>query len=351
LQRIEIDGSLGEGGGQILRTALSLAAIYRKSVRIYNIRAGRQQPGLRPQHLQAVLAVSKISGGSVRGANIGSTEIEFSSEKSLPKSYTGILDTGTAGSITLIAQTVVPISIFGHVDLSVEIRGGTEVPNSPTIDYLSELVVPVYRKLGANLELKLKRRGYYPEGGGSVTLNCSRVFDPLPIDFTPQEKLFTNILSASRLLPPHVVARQAERAEKILKVQNVKIGNVVTDTEGDSLSPGSSILVYRRGDSTFVGASSLGERGKKAEVVGEEASRNFLNGTKFVPSVDPHMADMLVTLLSCVPGKSVFKTSILTDHFLTNCEIAKRLIDCEIRTEKTEELWHVEVVGSPEKPN
>jgi RNA 3'-phosphate cyclase len=354
LQVVEIDGSFGEGGGQILRTTLSLAAIYGRSVKITKIRAKRKDPGLRPQHVQSVLSAAKISGGEIKGANIGSTEIEFSPGK-LPESFTGIIETGTAGSVTLIAQTIIPISIFGKVDLDLEIRGGTEVPHSPTVDYLVRLVKPIYEKLGARLEINLKQRGYYPRGGGSIALKCSpSSFDLEPIEFSTQDvrgNHTCNILSVSRLLPRHVADRQATSARAALSHHRYRAVKTEFDPEGDSLSPGSSILVYERGDAVFIGSSSLGERGKKAEIVGEEAGRNFLKEIQYSPNVDSHLADMLVTLLSCIPGRSDFNTSFLTDHFSTNCEITKKLTGCNISTKKFGELWHVEIVGSPEKPN
>jgi len=351
LSIVEIDGSIGEGGGQILRTSLTLASILGKPVRIVKIRAGRREPGLRPQHLQALLAASSISRGTVNGANVGSTEIEFFPSK-LPKKYTGIIDTGTAGSIPLIAQTIIPISIFGGVELEVEIRGGTEVPNSPTIDYLSKLVLPIYSFLGGKVDLTLKRRGYYPRGGGSVIVRASKVSEQKLLNLEPALESQCMILSVSRSLPSHVAERQAESAKRKLEQSNLEVSRVKLDSSGDSLSPGSSILVYATESSKFVGASSLGDRGKKAEAVGEEAANNFLNEMNTGPCVDSHLADMLVTLLSCVPSKSTFTTSFLTDHFSTNCVVAEKLTGCKVKTEKFSSSWRVEIVGFlTEKPN
>ena len=331
---------------------MSLAAIFKKPIKIINIRAKRRDPGLKPQHLQSVLVASRICGGTVRGADLGSTEIEFV-PGNVREKYSEVIDTGTAGSISLIAQTIMPISIFGNIDLNVEIRGGTEVPKSPTIDYLDRLVLPIYEKLGADASLEIKRRGYYPRGGGVVTLKSSRKRNPSPleIDTSFPEKVPSNILSVSRHLPEHVARRQAETAGNILSQHENGIPVIEIDSSGESFSPGSSITIYKRGSSTFIGSSSLGERGKKAELVGEEAALDFLKETKSTPNVDSHLADMLVTLLSCVVGKSKFRTSTLTTHFTTNCEVAKKLTGCEIQVKKSELSWAVEIDGSPEKPN
>jgi RNA 3'-terminal phosphate cyclase (ATP) len=286
----------------------------------------------------------------VRGASVGSTEIEFLPGR-LPRKFSGLLDTGTAGSISLIAQTIIPVSIFGGVDLDVEIRGGTEVPNAPTIDYLIRLMIPVYRNLGAEIDLNLKRRGYYPKGGGSVVLRTSKRENSKPIEFISDQIAKSNILSVSRQLPEHVAKRQAESAQQLLRKKGIDVSTAELDLAGDSLSPGSSILIYYVSSSSFIGAASLGQKGKKAELVGEEAAEIFARELNFKPSVDSHLADMLVTLLSCVPGRSRFRTSFLTSHFLTNCEVAKKLAGCDVQTQKSGDAFLVEIVGSPEKPN
>lgn len=347
---IEINGSTGEGGGQILRTSITLAAVLGKSIRISKIRAGRKEPGLRPQHLQAMLAAAKIGGGTVKGAYVGSTEIEFESGR-LPEKFSGTIDTRTAGSISLIAQTILPVSIFGGVSLDVKIVGGTEVPNSPTLDYLSRIVLPVYAKLGAKVELKMNQRGYYPRGGGSVRVNCEPRKNPRPIEILGDEKLSANIFSVSSLLPRHIAERQADSAAKLLEKNSAKIGIVQVET-GSAASPGSSLLIYETdANSKFVGASSLGEKGKRAESVAEEAARDFLKESPDA-SVDSHLADMLVTLCACLPGKSVYRAPFLTEHFSTNCLVAEKLSGCKIKTEKIGGVFRVEIIGrEPEKPN
>jgi RNA 3'-terminal phosphate cyclase (ATP) len=353
LELIEIDGSLGEGGGQILRTSLSLSTLLNKPIMISNIRAGRREPGLRPQHLQAVLAASKISDGTVRGAKIGSTQIEY-----VPGNRSGpfreTIDVGTAGSVGLIAQTIIPISIFKKVDLDIQLVGGTEVPNSPTIDYLERLVLPVCEKLGASMQIMTKRRGYYPKGGGVVLLKCSNKQNVRPLVFeapSREDENLVTILSVSRGLPEHVSRRQSEASKIILSARG--FANIATlfDFSGESTSPGTSLLVYSNQDSKLIGASSLGEKGKKAETVGEEAALDFLREGANIPNVDSHLADMLVTLLCNVEGKSTFTTSALTDHFKTNAEVAKKLTGCKIEFRKEGTLSRVEITGSSEKAN
>lgn len=351
---IEIDGSFGEGGGQILRTSASLATIFRKPVRITNIRVKRKEKGLRPQHLQSLLTTAKLCGGTVKGAAVGSTEIEYTPGRILSE-YRDQVDTGTAGSISLIAQTIIPVSIFGKVNLDLKILGGTEVPHSPTVDYLDKIVFPVYRKLGASVRLDIEQRGYYPRGGGRVRLRCSPPTQSKPLALGPidNKAKFNNVglLSVSRSLPSHVSQRQSQAAIARLASAGIVDVTQTFDNVGRSFSPGSSLLIYMVSESTLIGASSLGERGKRAEVVGEDAAQNFLHESMSAPNADSHLADMLLTLLCCVEGKSSFRTSLLTEHFMTNAEIARKITNCNLEYHKDGPLWFVELNGSSEKPN
>ncbi len=337
MEFIEIDGSIGEGGGQILRTAMSLSGITLRPVRITKIRAGRKEPGLRPQHLQAVLSAASVCNGSLRGAEVGSTNLEY-----IPRQPQALfqkrIDTGTAGSVSLIAQTIIPISIFSNVELDVQLIGGTEVPNSPTIDYIVNVVKPVYEKLGANLQIVIERRGYYPRGGGVVEIRSKPAGSyPENLELVAKSQLLkdskVSILSVARSLPDHVSKRQADSARAVLEDSGLASIEGRVDSSGPpSLSPGSSLLVFSKGDSNLVGASSLGERGKRAELVGEEAGKKYIRESSCNPGVDSHLADMLVTLLPCMKksGKpSVFTTPEITQHLNTNIEIVRKFIpDC-----------------------
>ncbi|HVB12706.1 MAG TPA: RNA 3'-terminal phosphate cyclase [Nitrososphaerales archaeon] len=349
---IEIDGSMGEGGGQIIRTAVTLASIFNKPIRITNIRAKRKQPGLRPQHLQSVLTSAKLCGAKLDGATVGSTQIEYKPSKLL-KSFKEPIDTGTAGSVSLIAQTIIPISLFGGINLDAIMVGGTEVPNSPTVDYLDRIVLPIYKRLGAKIEFKVTQRGYYPKGGGILKLNCSRQSEskPLSLDKVVSNRSAASIFSCSRSLPKHVSLRQVESAKAMLARGGVETIGTNLDNEGRSLSPGSSILIYDVSDSRFVGASGLGERGKPSERVGEEAAKDFLKEIAVSPNVDSHLADMLVTLLACVKGNNSFTTSFITDHFTTNMEVAKKISGCDVEYHKEGSFYKVNIGGSSEKPN
>ena len=340
---IEIDGSQGEGGGQIVRTAMSLATIFQKPIHITKIRAGRKEPGLRPQHLQSVLCAARLCNGKLKGASVGSTEIVYEPAKTT-ESFSEPIDTGTAGSISLIAQTIIPISIFCGIKMGMEIRGGTEVSNSPTIDYLDRLVLPVYKKLGASISIQIERRGYYPRGGGIIKLNCHPGNQVPGIKFeTGKSEGRINILSVSRGLPRHVSERQLESARNALMSEGKHEILSELDYTGNSFCPGTSVLVYRADSQCLVGGSSLGERGKRAESVGEEAAKMYLREIAAYPNVDSHLADMLVTLLSCTKGESQFTAPTITEHFKTNSAVARQITGCEITYGEKNGLWVVRV--------
>ncbi|MCL5067196.1 MAG: RNA 3'-terminal phosphate cyclase [Thaumarchaeota archaeon] len=341
---LEIDGSQGEGGGQIVRTAMSLATILREPVRITKIRAKRKVPGLRPQHLQSVLAASRLCNGSLKGAHVGSTEIIY--EPGDPRScLTETIDTGSAGSISLIAQTITPISIFCNIKLDLEIRGGTEVSNSPTIDYLARVVLPVYKGLCPDISIEIKKRGYYPRGGGIVKIKCAPKQSNSQIRFRENGIICPlSILSVSRGLPAHVCDRQIAAARSVLASSIDEDIMSEADFLGDSLSVGSSVLVYKASSNCLVGGSSLGMKGKRAEEVGKEAATAFLQEVASSPNVDSHLADMLVTLLACMEGDNEFTCPAITEHLKTNSDVAKQITKREVNFIRKDSLWLIRVL-------
>lgn len=360
LDFVEIDGSQGEGGGQILRTSVSLSCILGVPIRITGIRSNRKNPGLRPQHLEAVRSAAGISNSTLRHAEIGSSVIEL--EPGAPQeSVSKRIDVGTAGSVTLIAQTLVPIGIFRRMNLDLEIVGGTDVPASPTIDYLRKLVVPIYRMIGGDVQIDLVRRGYYPKGGGIIRVRVRRArADPKPFEpSTVGEKGNVAVVSASScLLPSNITQREVDSASETLRQGGIVPSIEQIDSSGESSSPGTTILVYRRNESEFVGASSLGEIGKRAEVVGSEAAGGFLREVVARPNLDSHLSDMVVTLACCVQGTTAFTTTKLTPHLETNLHVASRLTGVEYAVTKLggNDLFKVVLKGrrpeltSPLKP-
>lgn len=345
---LRIDGSIGEGGGQILRYALALSALTLKPVEIYNIRARRSNPGLRPQHLTAVNAIAELTKAGVEGAHVGSTSLIFKPVERLCGTFS--FDIGTAGSISLVIQAILPLLLFSGCKSTISIRGGTNVPLSPPIDYMIHVFAYNLKKLGVNIEIKLHKRGHYPRGGGLVELVTTPIRDYLkPLDkITRGKPRKLHILSHCVKLPHHVAKRQADSALRILsKLINIDpIIEVETypPEKDPHLGPGSGILVYLETDNEIrLGGDSVGEKGKPAEKVGEEAARLLIEDYETGMAFDRHMGDMLIPYLFLANGTSRIGVAKITMHLITAIEVAKLFIP-EASVEISRELGRPGIV-------
>ena len=346
----KIDGTYGEGGGQIIRTAIALAAITGEEVEIKNIRANRPNPGLAAQHLHAVKAVEKLSGGKTEGLELRSPRLKFS--PGALKGFEGEIDIGTAGSITLLLQCLIPVALFADSETKVHIKGGTDVKWSPPIDFYTEVFLKAIHEMGCDVHLDMKRRGYYPKGGGLVETRIAPLYShcgALPHDpaspavrdylkgvvLTKSERDVGEIVkgvSHSCGLPAHVAERQAKTAERILN-ENGYDTEIKTEIEnGGGRTTGCGITLW----CGYKSGSALGERGKKAELVGEEAARNILKELESASTVDVHLADQLIPYIALANGKSEMKVREVTKHLETNMYVTKKFLDVEFVMEKEE---------------
>ncbi|BAB65566.1 RNA 3'-terminal phosphate cyclase [Sulfurisphaera tokodaii] len=323
---IEIDGSFGEGGGQILRTSLTLSALTKKPFRIYKIRANRPKPGLQRQHLTAVEAVKKLTNAKVKGDFVGSTELVFEPEDIVEKGDFEF-DVGTAGSVTLILQTILPLLI--NRNIKVTIKGGTDVPKSPSIDYIRLTFLSLLEKIGIRVNLILIRRGHYPEGGGEIKITEVK---GNPSSFSLMERgelLMIKGISHVSSLPSHIAERQAKSAKEFL-LSKIKIPvEIEIDVRENERSKGSGIALTAIFEKTFLGSDSLGEKGKRAEIVGEEAAKSIYEEIISNATVDRHMSDMLMLYASLYYGEYI--GSELTSHARTNSEIIKKFLNVNIQ--------------------
>jgi RNA 3'-terminal phosphate cyclase (ATP) len=324
-----IDGSYGEGGGQILRTAVALSAIAGVDVRVVNIRARRPEPGLKRQHLTGILAAAEVCRASVEGAYVGSTEVVFRPGSIRGGSY--VFDVGTAGSVTLVLQTLLPIVAFADSPVQLEIRGGTDVPWSPPIDYLRFVVRPHLARLGYSFDVELVRRGHYPRGGGVVRVRVERPprgFNPVDL-VEAGRTLSVRGLSHCVRLPRHVAERQARAATEELRRLGVPVTvDVEWYEEGRDphLGPGSGVVLWAEAERSVLGGDALGERGKPAEVVGREAAAKLLEDLGTGMAYDRHMGDMVVPYLALADGESVAGLAKLTMHTYTNIWLVQRVL-------------------------
>ncbi|MEN6329431.1 MAG: RNA 3'-terminal phosphate cyclase [Methanobacteriaceae archaeon] len=327
-EMIEIDGSYGEGGGAILRVATALAAFTGRSVHIGNIRANRPQKGLMAQHLHAVKAVSQLSQARVEGLEIGSEKIKFHPQKLTGKDIT--VDIKTAGSISLVLQAVMILAVGVDKPFQVTVRGGTDVRWSPLLDYLKNVTLPILGLMGYQAHLELKRRGYYPRGGGLVNLEIN---PPFPLQGLKLKKLqvkhIRGVSHATRL-PEHVAQRQADKAREILTQRGYDV-DIQVEVNQDALGSGSGIVLWTEGQGR-VGGSGLGERGKRAEKVGQEAAQELLFHLEKGAPLDRYLSDQIIPYLA-LAGDSRVKVAQITPHTLTNIHVAEKITGVRFQVE------------------
>jgi RNA 3'-phosphate cyclase len=334
---IEIDGSYGEGGGQILRTAVSLSALTMRPVRISKIRAGRPKPGLKRQHMAGIKVTGKIVSAEIKGLEIGSTAVEF-----IPHERCGgtmNYDVGTAGSISLVLQAALLPAVFTPESISFNLRGGTDVKWSPPIDYLQNVFVHTLKRLGPHIEIVQKKRGHYPKGGGVVRCDVIPIGSIRPLERVEAGNLrIVEGISHCVRLPSHVAERQAAAAEEmILNKLSIK-PNIVRESyqkEGDPhLGPGSGIVIWAESEHGLrVGADSLGERGKSAERVGGDAASQLVNEVSTGMAIDSHLCDMLLPYLSLAEGNSKIGVTKVTSHLTTNVWAVEQILGTHIKVQ------------------
>ena len=324
----EINGAFGEGGGQILRTSIALSAVTGIPIKIKNIRAKRKPPGLKAQHLTAVKSVAKLVGASVEGLKIGSTEITFVPGETRSGNY--FFDVGTAGSISLVLQALLPAMVFTKDPVEVTIRGGTAVTFSPPINYIDLILLPHIRSMGADIALKIIRHGFYPRGGGIVKVYSKPIEDTLhPIVRTERGRLLRITgIAISAKLPSHIVKREAKAAKILLSKYDVDI-DIATKWEGPelkTLDPGTFIVLKAEFEKSLLGADALGAKGKRAEKVGEEAAKKLIFDIDNNATVDVHMGDQLIIWMALAKGESIIRVSRLTMHTYTCLYVVKQLL-------------------------
>ncbi len=351
---LQLDGSQGEGGGQMVRTALSLSTLTGKPFRMINIRAGRPQPGLKAQHLQAIKALKTICGAQATEVKAGDQDLTFEPGTVFPGQY--YFDIGTAGSISLLLQALLPPLLFGHGRSKLWLKGGTCGKWQPPVEYTREVLLPYIGDL-AGIEADIKRRGYYPKGGGEVEVSVepqlsswkeAAQLPPLQLEERgPLEEIRGIAFAAEALAEREVGERMARAAEEELGKWKCPIN--ISTAYGPARNPGAGITLWARFNAPAsalprqLGAEGLGERGKPAEKVGREAAKRLNRALRSGDPVDEHLADQLVPYLGLIPG-SRMRVSQPSGHLLSNIGITERFLP--VRFERKGNLF--EVVGRQE---
>ena len=344
-ERIYIDGSSGEGGGQILRTSLALAALLKQPVTIDNIRANRRQPGLKTQHLAGVLALARITDAEVSGAQIHSTSLVFTPRTIKGGKYR--FEITTAGAASMLFGAVLPPLLFAPEPSEIIITGGTHVPFSPPYDYLARIFLPTLAKMGDIVELDLERWGFYPKGGGEIRAHVSPCQGLQGIQLKERGVLRGLRLSAcSANLPGHIAQREIVHMEARLEDYKGKMNSHSVACQ--ALSPGNFVSLEADYAHTAAAFNALGKRGKPAEEVADEVCRDFIEFEKTEATVDNHLADQIILYMALAHGDSFFITPEITSHLATNIDIIKRFLPFGINVNSTS--GHVHVTGTGMNP-
>ena len=337
---ITLDGSFGEGGGQILRTALGLSLVTGTPFRIEKIRAGRQRPGLLRQHLTAVQAAVRIGAGQADGAAIGSKELRFAPGKLCPGDYSFAV--GTAGSATLVLQTVLPALMTAEAPSTIRLEGGTHNPWAPPFDFLQKAFLPLLARMGPTVTATLERRGFFPAGGGrfvvriepAARLAAFNLLDRGPI----RAKRATAIVAG---LPYEVARRELDVVARKLEISP---NGLRAEEDKSSAGPGNAFMIEIESESVTEVFTGFGEAGLRAETVAErvvDEAREYIAAG--VP-VGPHLADQLLIPLA-LAGRGSFRTMKPTPHTTTNADVIRRFLDRRIEIAPVSADVHEVTVG------
>ena len=333
---LKIDGSYGEGGGQIVRSAVTLSCITKTPIQIENIRTNRRVPGLRPQHLSAIKLLGKICNAKIQGLNVGSKSIKFFPD--------GLEDCqikeniGTAGSISLIIQALVPAVSVSKKSLELSIIGGTDVPRSPTSNYTKYVLGKAYSRFGIEFSMEIIKRGYYPKGGGLVKLNVYPSKKLKPISLTQRKTKSVKLFCSYSDLSAERINNEVYKAERILKDANFEIESEIKKEA--SLSNGCSMLVYSSDSSSIIGLDGLTDTTSE---IAKNISNNFIRSNL---GVDNHLSDMIVLPASLIDEISIYRIKEITKHLETNLYVTSKITGCEYGIGKLDDGFEVRIKGN-----
>ncbi|XP_034529593.1 RNA 3'-terminal phosphate cyclase [Notolabrus celidotus] len=352
---MQIDGSVMEGGGQILRVSAALSCITGTAIKISQIRAGRSTPGLRPQHLSGLQLVSDLCSGNLQGATIGSTDISLTPGKIRSGDHTA--DTQTAGSVCLLMQVALPCALFADSSSQLCLKGGTNAEMAPQIDYTVKVFKPIVEKFGINFDCDIRMRGYYPKGGGEVMVTVNPVKELQPVNMMERgniTKIYGRTFVAGVL--PFKLAKDMSTAavrtiRKEIKELYVNIQSLQEKDKAYGSGNGIIIIAESSTGCVFAG-SALGKKGVYADKVGMEAAEMLLRNIRNNGCVDEFLQDQLIIFMALAKGKSRIRTGPVTLHTQTAIHVAEQLTQAKFTITKcedelsTNETYIIECEGS-----
>lgn len=336
-----VDGSFGEGGGQILRTSLSLSLLTGKALHIQRIRAGREKPGLLRQHLSAVHAAAAVSGATVQGAELGSRELVFRPGPVQPGNYSFRI--GSAGSATLVFQTLLPALLAADAPSQVKIEGGTHNPLAPSFQFLSRAFLPLLAKMGGQVKLVLESWGFYPAGGGLISAHVEPKREHHPLTIQERGALVDKKATATVVnLPTTIAFRELKAVAEVLGWEKAHLR---PDLQKDGPGPGNVLTIELGFEHVREVFTGFGAKGVSAESVGVKTSHEALSYLAMDVPVGEYLADQLL-LPMVLFGGGRFRTVEPSKHTRTHVELLRNLLDARIRVEQeSEKAWQVEVGG------
>ena len=332
---LEIDGSFGEGGGQIVRTAITLSCIMKQPIIIENIRKNRKNPGLKPQHLTALKILKKICNGDFDQLKIGATSLKF-----IPNEVQSLNlkeNVGTAGSISLIIQVLIPVIAICKKKIKLTIIGGTDVLWSPTINYTRMVLREAYTRMGINCSINVIKRGYYPKGGGIIELEVLPSEKINPIVLNTRKTKNVKLICTFSKLATELINNQINYIERKLIENNFSVENQVK--EESALDSGSSLMISSIDNDSVIGIDSL---------FNKKTKKFDLDLDKFIQnkySVDEQLADMLVLPASLATGMTIFQVDNISKHLETNLFVASKITGCKYGIGKLRDSYEVRIEG------
>lgn len=332
---IEIDGSQGEGGGQIVRSSLALSAVTNTPLRLFNIRAGRKKSGLLRQHLTAARAAAQVCDGKIEGDEIGASEIQLHPKKINPGDFH--FKVGTAGSTTLIAQTVLPPLMLGERTSTVTIEGGTHNPWAPPYDFLDRTFLPLLARMGPSVSATLESHGFYPAGGGKIVLRIDPQQQLKGLSIVqPISDVEPSVTSVVAGIPKSIGDRECET---IRRKTNWPPKQFQVSEVQDSISPGNIVLIELDSQQVTEVFSGIGRTGIKAEHVARNTLRDARKYLAEGHPVGPHLADQLMLPMGIAASQgqpSSFRTGRLTQHSRTHIDVLNQFLDIQLSVEENE---------------
>jgi len=343
---LEIDGAHGEGGGQLLRTAVALAAVTGREILVQNIRARRKPPGLAPQHLAAVRAVASLCHARAEGLEARSPALHFAPHALRGGSHR--VDVGTAGSITLVLQAMLPVMLVAGRPVSALIRGGTDVRKAPAADYFAHVLLPLLARIGGRIELTVVKRGYYPAGGGEARIAVEpSVLRPVAFD-QPGSLIAIEGRAHVARLPVTIADRMRDAALGALSGVPGAAPHIESIAISDELAAGQggAVVVWAKTECSVLGASAVAERGVWAETLGSAVGAELAADVASGAGLDMHAADQLLVYLGLAGGGS-YTTRTLTTHARTAMWLIESFLPIRFIVREAGALMHVAAVPTP----